>query len=620
MRMTRLLQAMAGRRMAAPRRSSSGSRSRSRAPGEKQRLVIRRDAARAARLRAPGCDVVELPFGGRSISRTRPVLRRVDRRIPRRDVVLTWMSRATQACPRGDFVHVARLGGYYDLKYYSSCDHLIANTRDIADYIVRGGWPADRVHYLPNFAATAAAAPAAAREPRHARGRAARAGARPASSQQGLRRAARGGGARAAPPSLARRRGATSRHALERAGGAARHRRPRALPRLARGRARRCWPRRHAGLSVAHEPLGNVVIEAWAAGVPVVATASEGPRELIRDGETGLLVPIDDADALAARDDARSPATAPLRARLAAAGRAAYEAEFSRGARGRALSRVLGDGAALMCGIAGMMTLNGEAPPAARVAGDGGGAAPSRARRQRPLPLGRCRHGADAARHHRSRHRRPAALRAGRRRAGRQWRDLQLSRARPRSAGRQASRRSPIASCRCISIAATGSTSRGICAACTRIALHDPGGRAAGAGARSLRHQAALLRRDGARLRLRLGAAGAHRWRPRRGRAGAPGAQRAAAAAVHHRRATRSSPASSACCRARPWSSPRAASSSAAASRRSTPRRPRCTERGAGARRARPRASPTASMCISAPTCLTACSCRAASIPRRCWR
>ena len=48
-----------------------------------------------------------------------------------------------------------------------------------------------------------------------------------------------------------------------------------------------------------HEPLGNVVIEAWAQGLPVIATAADGPRALIHDGETGLIVPVDDQDALA---------------------------------------------------------------------------------------------------------------------------------------------------------------------------------------------------------------------------------------------------------------------------------------------------------------------------------
>ena len=77
-----------------------------------------------------------------------------------------------------------------------------------------------------------------------------------------------------------------------------------------------------------HEPLGNVVIEGWAHGLPVVAAASDGPRELVRDGETGLLVPVEDAAALAAAL-ASVIADGPLRARLTAAGRAAYEADFT---------------------------------------------------------------------------------------------------------------------------------------------------------------------------------------------------------------------------------------------------------------------------------------------------
>jgi glycosyltransferase involved in cell wall biosynthesis len=71
-----------------------------------------------------------------------------------------------------------------------------------------------------------------------------------------------------------------------------------------------------------------VVLEAWAAGVPVVATASAGPAALIRDGETGLLVPIEDADALAAALR-RVGEDRGLRTTLAAAGHAAFAAEFA---------------------------------------------------------------------------------------------------------------------------------------------------------------------------------------------------------------------------------------------------------------------------------------------------
>ncbi|MGH7128937.1 MAG: glycosyltransferase [Planctomycetaceae bacterium] len=47
------------------------------------------------------------------------------------------------------------------------------------------------------------------------------------------------------------------------------------------------------------EGLPNVLLEAMAAARPVVATRVEGSEELVRDGETGWLVPPNDPDALA---------------------------------------------------------------------------------------------------------------------------------------------------------------------------------------------------------------------------------------------------------------------------------------------------------------------------------
>jgi phosphatidylinositol alpha-mannosyltransferase len=70
------------------------------------------------------------------------------------------------------------------------------------------------------------------------------------------------------------------------------------------------------------ESFGIVLVEAMAAGTPVVASDLDAFRRVLKDGEAGRLVPVDDSDALAdalvevLADDA-------LRARYTAAGKAA---------------------------------------------------------------------------------------------------------------------------------------------------------------------------------------------------------------------------------------------------------------------------------------------------------
>ena len=51
------------------------------------------------------------------------------------------------------------------------------------------------------------------------------------------------------------------------------------------------------------EPFGQVIIEGMSAGRPVVATNGGGVPEIVEDGVTGLLVPMNDADSMAAAID-----------------------------------------------------------------------------------------------------------------------------------------------------------------------------------------------------------------------------------------------------------------------------------------------------------------------------
>ena len=75
------------------------------------------------------------------------------------------------------------------------------------------------------------------------------------------------------------------------------------------------------------EGLPKSLIEAAACGLPLVTCDTPGCREVVSDDVDGLLVPVRDADALAAAI-ARLLDDAPLRARLGAAARAKALAEF----------------------------------------------------------------------------------------------------------------------------------------------------------------------------------------------------------------------------------------------------------------------------------------------------
>ncbi len=297
--------------------------------------VVRRDAGRVARLRAAGLAPAELGFGGALDVLTGARLRGVLRRFAPR-VAVAWMGRAAWFAPRGEWVLVGRLGGYYDLSRFRRCDHLVANTRGLAAWVVAQGWPGAHVRHLPNFVPDLAGAAAWSRG-MAGPGRLAGAPGRLAVPEGApmvlaLGRLHRNKGFDVLVRAM---RALPGVHAVIAGEGPER----RALERLARGEgvAGRVhlpgWVQDGAGLLAAcdvlvcpsrREPLGNVVLEAFSAARPVVAAAAAGPVELVEDRRTGMLVAVEDDVALAGAIGAVLGDRA-LAARLAAAGRAEFE-------------------------------------------------------------------------------------------------------------------------------------------------------------------------------------------------------------------------------------------------------------------------------------------------------
>ena len=258
-------------------------------------------------------------------------------------VVQTYMSRAaalTRLPARWRIPHVTRLGGYYKLKYFRHADYWIGNTRGICDYLVRGGMPAARVFHLSNFVDVEPAGADWRRRCREAAGI-----PDDALVAIALGRMVRKKGfdllldaAGRLPADIAGR----PLHWLLVGDGPLRaDLEAHCRATTAAGRVHFIgWQTPTAPWLVAadvlvcpsrEEPLGNVILEGWVHGLPVVATATDGARELIADGADGLIVPLGDGAALASvlaellADDA-------ARRRLQVNGRRTLDLRHSRGA------------------------------------------------------------------------------------------------------------------------------------------------------------------------------------------------------------------------------------------------------------------------------------------------
>ena len=292
-----------------------------------QKVVIRKNKERFQQLKESDVDVTEMRFGGPLDFLTSYKLRKLAADY-QPEVVLTWMTRATQKLPKGAFKHVARLGGYYNLQKYRKCDYLIGNTQTIINYMTQHGWPSDKIIYIPNFVDERKGSPLERSMFDTPTG---------FPIILALGRFHKNKGFDVLLEALA----SIPDVFLWLAGDGAQKQ---TLVRIAdnlkiSNRVRFLgWRSDTANLLAAadalicpsrHEPLGNVILEAWAQGKPVIAASSDGPKELITSGKNGFLCEIDNPTNLADKVKMLL-ADANLAEELASEGRQTYERNFSK--------------------------------------------------------------------------------------------------------------------------------------------------------------------------------------------------------------------------------------------------------------------------------------------------
>ncbi|GCE84634.1 glycosyltransferase [Komagataeibacter diospyri] len=298
------------------------------AAGLMQCVVMHPAAPRGRELQKAGMAVETWPLR----LPLRPLIRHALRGLIERmqpDLIHCWLRRAAELVPAHTGVPVIGwFGNYKDLRPFAHCDWFVGCTPDMAQSMRERGAPKDRVAYVPTFSSVTARQPVSRRSldtPDDAPVLLVLSRLHPAKGLETLLDGltllprchvwlAGEGELKDALAAQAVRLGIADRvHFLG-------------------------WRSDRGALLAAadicvlpsrYEPFGTVILDAWSADVPLVACAAAGPRAHVRDGDNGMLVPIDDAPALAAAiqcvlDD---PA---LFARIVAGGRQDYQARFTR--------------------------------------------------------------------------------------------------------------------------------------------------------------------------------------------------------------------------------------------------------------------------------------------------
>jgi len=300
-------------------------------PDIEQELIIEAHSKREERLRKANCKVVSLSINWLSKKLIyNPKLQWAARRF-QPDITFTWMSRAARKAPKTPgTIKVARIGGYYPIKYYLTCDYLVVNTPELISYMTDQGWDPQRVAMISNYGEIPLDTTHGS-DPRElvpdgkkillTLGR-----LHTNKAQDILIRAlpqipeahlmvAGEGTLENELKELAQQQGVADRvHFL-------------GWRRDTKFLFDRCdicvFPSRQ-------EPLGNVVLEAWATRTPIIAADSAGPAWLIDHELNGLLCPKDNPQALAVEVN-KLLADKALADKLVENGYQKFESEFSKG-------------------------------------------------------------------------------------------------------------------------------------------------------------------------------------------------------------------------------------------------------------------------------------------------
>jgi glycosyltransferase involved in cell wall biosynthesis len=296
--------------------------------GLNQHVVVRDNAPfQLDRLKAAGVPYSIAGFSPWFGWPTHRTLRRVTGQF-QPDIIQYWSGRAATYAPKWKAHHVGWYGGYRERRRFASCEYFIGITSDLVEHIHKQGVPRDHIaliHTLANY------------EPQPPLDRAAFGTPKDAPLLLALARLHWTKSLDILLDAMAAVPGAYLWIGGEGDDRAKLEAQTKQLGLEDRVRFLGWRTDREALLATAdicvvpsrNEAFGTVIIEAWAAKVPLIAAASKGPGAYVKNEINGLLIPVDDAGALTTAIR-RVIAEPDLRARIVAGGTKSYQEGFTK--------------------------------------------------------------------------------------------------------------------------------------------------------------------------------------------------------------------------------------------------------------------------------------------------